>query len=682
MMHHVQHVLGIRFCGGKYGNVASWAAFGFLTLFAALIPVSCSHAQDAGAYTLSVPESTTLGESITIRWTTPSPRPTNTSRSWIGYYTPGKAGSQPVAWERIPDTATSGSYTVTPSKAGTYEARLYRGATYTEVASATFSVTGSTGDDDDDDQTGSYTLSAPTNATTGDSVTATWTTPSPRTAATNRSWIGYYAPGAADSRPLKWERIPDTQTIGTYTVTATTQGATEFRLFEGATYKKVATASVIVEGGDTETGDYTLSTPSSVQAGTSVTATWTTPSPRTTATNRSWVGVYNQGAADARPVFWSRISDTQTTGTYAVTLTDAGQYEFRLFEGATYKKVATTVLQVTGDDDDDNTTDYVVRVFPTSLARGGTIFVEWSGPASDTNNGGLFSLYNNDWVGVYTEGARDQQPYAWRRVSEAKGVMSFDLLAVGTYEVRYFKGATYNKIYTSEKITVTDSGTANMCNGTNLDTITNYPNNTGPVIAVGNSLTAGVGATTGQDYVSELERRLNITIDNQGVSGDTTADVLARLDTDVLSKNPSTVIVFIGGNDELRRLVESLRNAALPLGLLDELETIAAREGYNYDQVELLTRDQSFENLKTIVERIQATGAETIVVGIDMGIFSSSLDERYAAVATQTGSAYVPDIFEGVFGRADRMSDRVHPNDAGYDLFATRIGNVLQCLLP
>ena len=71
----------------------------------------------------------------------------------------------------------------------------------------------------------------------------------------------------------------------------------------------------------------------------------------------------------------------------------------------------------------------------------------------------------------------------------------------------------------------------------------------GPIIFFGDSLTTGVGAKAGEDFPSVIAKELSLTnVVNAGVSGDTTADALARLKTDVLDKNPSLVIVFLGGN--------------------------------------------------------------------------------------------------------------------------------------
>lgn len=159
------------------------------------------------------------------------------------------------------------------------------------------------------------------------------------------------------------------------------------------------------------------------------------------------------------------------------------------------------------------------------------------------------------------------------------------------------------------------------------------------VVAFGDSLTAGVGATDENDYVSRLSRRLDSPVINAGVSGDTTADGLARLDSDVLSRNPDIVIVFLGGNDILQNVDESV----------------------------------TVENLTEIVEQIQAQDAAVIIVGSYRDTFISQLDSMYQQIAISTGAEFVPGALNGILGRDDLLSDAVHPNNAGYKIVTDRI---------
>ena len=167
------------------------------------------------------------------------------------------------------------------------------------------------------------------------------------------------------------------------------------------------------------------------------------------------------------------------------------------------------------------------------------------------------------------------------------------------------------------------------------------------VIAFGDSLVQGVGASAGQDLVSVLSRRLRIPIINAGRSGDTTASALARLDGAVLSRRPRVVLVVLGGNDLLRRL----------------------------------PREQTMENLGTIVTRIRDRGAAVVLATVEIGFLNNGDGEAYEALAERTSSALVPDIFDGILGRRDLMADGIHPNDRGYALMADRIEPALRSLV-
>lgn len=166
------------------------------------------------------------------------------------------------------------------------------------------------------------------------------------------------------------------------------------------------------------------------------------------------------------------------------------------------------------------------------------------------------------------------------------------------------------------------------------------------VVAFGDSLTAGVGTTGDNDYVSVLSRRTGVAIINAGRPGDTTASALGRLDGAVLSRDADIVIVLLGGNDLLQ---------GVPVA-------------------------QRIDNITTIVQRIRADGAAVILVGVGNG----SLDPFEGAlpgIASQTSSTLVPAILEGIFGVAGLMADLIHPNNAGHAIMADRIEPALRAAL-
>lgn len=156
------------------------------------------------------------------------------------------------------------------------------------------------------------------------------------------------------------------------------------------------------------------------------------------------------------------------------------------------------------------------------------------------------------------------------------------------------------------------------------------------ILCFGDSLTYGTGASQGMDYPSQLSRRIGRPVINAGIPGDTTSTALARLERDVLKRSPRIVLITLGGND--------LKNRQ--------------------------DRGQAFRNLKTIITAIQGRGALVIVGGLDIPVWGRVFQEQYRKVCEETGAVLVPDALKGLLGNPEKMSDAIHPNDAGYGIMA------------
>ena len=162
----------------------------------------------------------------------------------------------------------------------------------------------------------------------------------------------------------------------------------------------------------------------------------------------------------------------------------------------------------------------------------------------------------------------------------------------------------------------------------------------GPIVALGDSLTEGVAVAPTENYPYYLSTAWGEPVINAGVSGHRTDEGLARLESDVLAHTPRLVLVALGGND-LRQNV--------PV-------------------------DVAFRHLREVVQRIQDSGAVVALLGVDGGLFyGPEYDEAYKALAEEMGCILVSDILEDILGRRSLLLDQVHPNGAGYKVLASKV---------
>lgn len=167
------------------------------------------------------------------------------------------------------------------------------------------------------------------------------------------------------------------------------------------------------------------------------------------------------------------------------------------------------------------------------------------------------------------------------------------------------------------------------------------------IIAFGDSLTSGYGAGEGEAYPAELSKRIGMPVINAGVSGDTTEAALARLERDVLARDPRIVIVGLGGNDFLRRT------------------PVAETEA----------------NLRAIVARIQDAGAMVVLLGFRFPSLDANYEAMYERIARDEKCLLIPDLLDGILAKPSLRSDAIHPNAAGYELMAERISGPLSKLI-
>lgn len=166
------------------------------------------------------------------------------------------------------------------------------------------------------------------------------------------------------------------------------------------------------------------------------------------------------------------------------------------------------------------------------------------------------------------------------------------------------------------------------------------------IIGFGDSLVAGYGATGGNDFISVLSKSIGKPVENFGVSGDTTADALARIDT-VIAKDPGIVILLIGGNDILRNVP------------ITETE----------------------KNIRIIIETFTKQKIIVVLVGVRGALLNDPYGPMYESIAHDNDLIYVPNILGGLIGNSIYMYDAIHPNDAGYMRVAKKIEDAMEPLL-
>jgi len=178
------------------------------------------------------------------------------------------------------------------------------------------------------------------------------------------------------------------------------------------------------------------------------------------------------------------------------------------------------------------------------------------------------------------------------------------------------------------------------------------------ILILGDSLSAGYGLKTEQNWVTLLQQRLNqqypdYTIINASVSGDTTANGLNRLPAALKLSQPKIIIIELGANDGLR---------GLPLGYAKN-------------------------NLEKIIKASQQQASKILLLGMKIPPnygkkYTQAFAEIFPQLAEQYNLSLVPFMLKGVSGHPKYIqTDGLHPNAQAQALILDNIWPYLQTLL-
>ena len=171
----------------------------------------------------------------------------------------------------------------------------------------------------------------------------------------------------------------------------------------------------------------------------------------------------------------------------------------------------------------------------------------------------------------------------------------------------------------------------------------NYPNSNIDIVAFGDSLTYGQGAGRSETYPAYLSKMIGREVVNLGVSGNTSAMGLARINQ-IKKYSPYMVLIEFSANDLFRRI----------------------------------PREQTENNLREIVQQVQEMGA--IAVLIDTG--GAYPMETYTKIQKQISKDYntlfVPGIMDDIYSKKSLKSDQIHPNVEGYKIIAAKVKKIIE----
>lgn len=164
------------------------------------------------------------------------------------------------------------------------------------------------------------------------------------------------------------------------------------------------------------------------------------------------------------------------------------------------------------------------------------------------------------------------------------------------------------------------------------------------LLAFGDSLTFGTGASESESYPAQLEKLAGRRVVREGVPGEVSENGLARLPAVLDEHRPRLLLLCHGGNDFLRRLPKA---------------EVAA-------------------NVRAMIQLARSRGVDVVLIGTPEFGFLLSPPDFYAEIAKEFRIPYEGDVLGRILRDSGLKADQVHPNALGYRLMAERVYAKLQ----
>ena len=164
------------------------------------------------------------------------------------------------------------------------------------------------------------------------------------------------------------------------------------------------------------------------------------------------------------------------------------------------------------------------------------------------------------------------------------------------------------------------------------------------VLAFGDSLTYGTGASPEESYPAVLARLIGRDVVRSGVPGELSDEAPARLPATLDEHQPTLLLLCSGGNDLLRRVDEGRIEA----------------------------------NLRAMIELARSRGVAVVLIGVPKPRLIGGPPEFYARLAKEYKLPYEGEIVKDLLFNNATKSDMIHPNADGYRRMAEAIARLLK----